>query len=161
MSGNKISIPVRADVEKFGGNINFGLWQIQVKNLLIQSGLHKILKGREAYKRRDSQKSSMSDEDLDDLDERAASMIYMCLAKIVLANVLGKMTAKDFWRKLEELYQAKGVSNRVYLKEQFHTLRMNEGTKISDHLNVLNGIVSELEAIGVKIEDEDKALRFI
>ncbi|PON86199.1 Zinc finger, CCHC-type [Trema orientale] len=38
---------------------------------------------------------------------------------------------------------------------------MNEGTKIFDHLSVLNSIVSKLEAIGVNIEDEDKALRFI
>ncbi|KAL9462737.1 hypothetical protein AB3S75_000693 [Citrus x aurantiifolia] len=38
---------------------------------------------------------------------------------------------------------------------------MAEGTKISDHLSVHNGIVSELEAIGVKIEDEDKALRLL
>ena len=50
-------------MEKFDGNINFGLWQIQVKDLLIQSGLHKALKGREALKGRDSEKSSMSDED--------------------------------------------------------------------------------------------------
>ncbi|PON89231.1 hypothetical protein TorRG33x02_150940 [Trema orientale] len=85
----------------------------------------------------------------------------MYLAKNVLANVLKITTAKDLWGKFGELYQAKGVSNRMYLKEQFHTLRMNEGTKISDHLSVLNSIVSELEVIGVKIEDEDKALRFI
>ena len=38
---------------------------------------------------------------------------------------------------------------------------MDGGTKISDHLSVLNNIVSELEAIGVKVEDEDKALRFV
>ncbi|KAL9438155.1 hypothetical protein AB3S75_023925 [Citrus x aurantiifolia] len=38
---------------------------------------------------------------------------------------------------------------------------MAEDTKISDHLIVLNGIVSELEAIGVKIEDEDKAFRLL
>ena len=38
---------------------------------------------------------------------------------------------------------------------------MNGDTKISDHLSVLNNIVSELEAIGVKVEDEDKALRLI
>ncbi|PON54816.1 hypothetical protein TorRG33x02_301370 [Trema orientale] len=61
MSVNKISIPVRADVEKFDGNINFGLWQIQVKNLLIQSGLYKVSKGREVYKSKDSKKSNMSD----------------------------------------------------------------------------------------------------
>ena len=38
---------------------------------------------------------------------------------------------------------------------------MTEGTKISDHLSILNGIVSELEAIGVKNEDKDKALRLL
>ncbi|GAY55270.1 hypothetical protein CUMW_163170 [Citrus unshiu] len=38
---------------------------------------------------------------------------------------------------------------------------MAEGTKIYDHLSFLNGIVSELEAIGVKIEDDDKVLRLL
>ena len=40
-------------------------------------------------------------------------------------------------------------------------LQMFEGTKIYDHLEVLNGIVSELESIGVKIDEEDKGLRLI
>ncbi|KAL4585590.1 hypothetical protein LXL04_010213 [Taraxacum kok-saghyz] len=38
---------------------------------------------------------------------------------------------------------------------------MNGDRKILDHLSVLNNIVSELEAIGVKVGDEDKALRLI
>jgi hypothetical protein len=75
--------------------------------------------------------------------------------------VHGISTAKELWEKLEQLYQGKGISNRLYLKEQFHTLRMDGGTKISDHLSVLNNIISELEAIGVKVEDEDKALRLV
>ncbi|KAK6145153.1 hypothetical protein DH2020_021973 [Rehmannia glutinosa] len=83
------------------------------------------------------QKTSMSDEDWEDLDLRAASTIRLCLAKNVLANVHVISNAKELWEKLEALYQAK------------------------DHLSTLNGIISELEAIGVKIEDEDKALRLI
>ena len=59
------------------------------------------------------------------------------------------------------MYQTKSISNRLYLKERFHTLRMAEGIKISNHLSILNGTVSELEAIGVKIEDEDKELRLL
>lgn len=59
------------------------------------------------------------------------------------------------------MYQAKGVSNIIYLKEQFHTLRINKGINIFDHLSVLNGIVSELEAIAVKLHDEDITLRLI
>ncbi|PON70119.1 hypothetical protein PanWU01x14_082940 [Parasponia andersonii] len=158
MLGNKILIPVRVDVEKFDRNINFGLWQIQIKDLLIQSRLHKILKGKEAYKGKNSEKSNISDEDKDDLDERAVNTIRMFLAKNILINVLRITTTKDLWRKLGELYQAKRISNRVYLKEQFYTLRMNEDTKISEYLNILNGIISELETIGVKIENEDKTL---
>ena len=59
------------------------------------------------------------------------------------------------------MYQTQNILNRLYLKERFHTLRMVEGTKIFDHLSVLNGIVLELEAIGVKIENEDKTLRLL
>ncbi|RYR04180.1 hypothetical protein Ahy_B06g083779 [Arachis hypogaea] len=42
MSG--YSSAMKLEIEKFDGRINFGLWQIQVKNVLIQSGLHKALK---------------------------------------------------------------------------------------------------------------------
>ena len=38
---------------------------------------------------------------------------------------------------------------------------MNEFRKISNHLFVLNNMFFKLEAIGVKINDEDKTLRFI
>ena len=40
-------------------------------------------------------------------------------------------------------------------------LSMIEGTKISNHLTVLNGIVTKLEAIGFKIKDEDKVLSLL
>ena len=59
------------------------------------------------------------------------------------------------------MYQGKSLSNRLSLKEQFHTLHMEEGTRISDHMSILNGIISDLEAIGVVISDEDKALCLI
>ena len=38
---------------------------------------------------------------------------------------------------------------------------MDGGTKISDQLSVLNNIILELEAIRVKVENEDKALRLV
>ena len=165
---------MRFDIEKFDGKINFGLWQVQVKDILIQNGLHKALKGKSTPANPEgsgdssketastsSGKQKMSDDDWEDLDERAASAIRLCLAKNVLANIHGTYSAKELWERLEELYQANSVCNRFYLKEQFHMLHMTEGTKISDHLGVLNGIVSELESIGVKIDEEDKGLRLI
>ncbi|RZC76938.1 hypothetical protein C5167_001142 [Papaver somniferum] len=100
-------------------------------------------------------------EDWEDVDLRVASQIRLLLANNVLANVSKITTTKDLWSKLEELYMTNTRSNRLYLKEQFHTLKMAEGTSIANHLSVLNSIVSELEALEVTVNDEDKALRLI
>ncbi|XP_052117385.1 uncharacterized protein LOC127747476 [Arachis duranensis] len=52
----RYSSAVKLEIEKFDGRINFGLWQIQVKDVLIQSDLHKALKekisGCSLYERR-------------------------------------------------------------------------------------------------------------
>ena len=99
----------------------------------------------------------MSDEDWEDLDVRIMNAIHMCLAQMIFASVLRISKTKDLQGKLREIYQAKHVTNRVYLKKQFHILNMKECKKISDHLSILNSIVSKLKAIGVKIDGEDKA----
>jgi len=143
---------MKFDIEKFDGRINFGLWKVQVKDVLIQSGLHEALKGNT---------SKMEADKWEELDLRAASAIRVCLEKNVLANVQNLSSAKELCEKLEGLYQEKGISNRLLLKDQFHNFRMDEGTKISNHLSTLNNIVSELESTEVKIDDKDKELRLI
>jgi len=47
------------------------------------------------------------------------------------------------------------------LKEKFYNLRLGDDTKIFDHLSNINEIIFELETIGVKVEEEDVALRLI
>ena len=173
-SGSRVGGPVaiqmsmmKFDVEKFDGIINFSLWLVQVKDLLIQSRLHKALKGKpttassEDFARFEASKSTVSDEDWEELDLKSANTIRLCLANNILANVFELSTTKGLREKLEQMYQAKSLSNRLYLKEQFHTLRMEEGTRISYHMSIFNGIISDLEAIGVMISNEDKALCLI
>ena len=95
------------DVEKFDGKINFALWQVQVKDLLIQSGLYKVLKGRpipltsrkdseiSSDSSGDSEKSTMSGENWEELNMKVASQIRLNLAKNVLANMIGLSTTKE------------------------------------------------------------------
>lgn len=97
----------------------------------------------------------------EELDMRAASVICLCLEKNVLTNVQNLSSTKELWEKLQGLYKVKDISKRWFLKEQFHNLRMDGGTEISDHLSTLNNIVFELESINLKKDDDDKALRFI
>ena len=57
-----------------------------------------------------------------------------------------------------ETYMTKSLSNKLHLKKQLYGLHMNEGTIVLEHLNFFNKVSSELLAIDVKINEEDKAL---
>ena len=37
-------------------------------------------------------------------------------------------------------------------------MRMKEGTKLADHLNIFNTLICQLSSMDVKIDDEDKAV---
>ena len=50
----------RVDMEKFDGKINFGLWQVQVKDVLKQSGSQKDLNGARLANGSDSDVSIVS-----------------------------------------------------------------------------------------------------
>ena len=52
----------------------------------------------------------------------------------------------------------KYLSNKLFSKKQLYILRMKKGTPILQHLNAFNRILSNLWALKVKLEKEDKAL---
>jgi hypothetical protein len=143
------------EVEKFSGKNSFALWKLKMRDLLVQQGLQKALAGKS------KKPTSMTDEDWEDLDARALSTIRLCLADEVLFNIVEEKTTTGLWTKLESLYMTKNLSNKIFLKRQLYNLRMKEGTKIVDHLNVFNTLICQLSSMEVKYEDEDKAVTLL
>lgn len=143
------------DIEKFDGKISFSIWRVQMRAVLTQNGLKKALDGK-------SKKSaSMTDDQWDEMDEKALSSIQLCLSKEVLREVVKETTAAGLWLKLETLYMTKNLANKLRLKERIYTIRMVEGTPIQSHLDEFNSIILDLENIDVKIDDEDKAVLLV
>ena len=52
----------------------------------------------------------------------------------------------------------KSLSNKLFMKKQLYSLWMKEGMSILQHLSPFNRILSDLLALEVKLEEEDKAL---
>lgn len=121
---------------------------MKVRDVLVQQGLHKVLKQREG---------SFDDDEWDDMNLRGTSLIRLCLAE-VLYNVMGETVATSLWSKLENLYMTKSLSNRLFMKHQLYNLRMKEGQPLLEHLNRFNRIVTELVSMGITHEEEEKAL---
>jgi hypothetical protein len=143
------------EVEKFSGKNNFELWKLKMWDLLVQQGLQKALVGKS------KKPTNMTDEDWEDLDARALNTIHLCLADEVLFNIVGEETTTGLWNRLESMYMKKSLTNKIFLKRQLYNLRMTEGTKIVDHLNVFNTLICQLSSMEVKYEDEDKEVTLL
>ena len=50
----------------------------------------------------------------------------------------------------------KSLSNKLYLKKQLYELHINEETTVLEHLNFFNKVISELLAVDVMFNEEDK-----
>ena len=103
----------------------------------------------------------MTNDEWNELDGRDLSGIRLCLADDVLFNIVSEKTAVGLWTKLEKLYMTKSLTNRILLKRQLYGLRMKEGTLITDHLNVFNTLLVQLDSLDVKFDSEDKAITLL
>ena len=142
------------EIEKFGGNNNFTLWQRRMKDLLIQQKIHKALSGKSKMP------ETMKEAEWEEMDETAASAIRLNLSDEVLNNINVEdcTTAEEIWKRLEELYMAKNLSNKLYLKKELYSLRMSESTDMLQHLSKFNSLISQLLQFKVTFDDEDKAI---
>ena len=69
---------MKFDIEKFYGNSNFSLWQVRMIAILTQNGLKKPLLGKA------KKPTAMSDEEWEDLDDKALSAIQLSFSNDVL-----------------------------------------------------------------------------
>jgi hypothetical protein len=122
---------------------------------LVQQGLHKAIDD----KRRKS--VTMNDDEWEDLDVRDLNAIWLCLVDDVLINNNGEETKACLWSTMERLYMMKSLMNQIYLKRHLYTLKMKEGMKIIDHLNVFNTLIFQLNSMEVKLDDEDKTITLL
>jgi hypothetical protein len=86
-------------IPKFDGKINFAIWQIQMKFVLIQLVVQKALQ---------TWPTDMTDDKWQDIDERALSAIQLSLSFNILREIMHEKSAVTLWKKLEELYEGNG-----------------------------------------------------
>ena len=140
------------DISKFDRKMSFNIWNVQMMAVLTQNGLKKALSGKT------KKPTTMTDEQWEELDEKALSIIQLCMVTHVLHEVLDKTTTVDLWLRLEALYMTKSPPNKTRLKERLYLVSMAEDTPIQNHRNEFNSIIFDLKSLDVKIKNEDKEI---
>jgi hypothetical protein len=62
--------------------------------------------------------------------------------------VAEKKTTKKIWDTLTKLYESKFLHNKIFLKRRLYTLRMAETTSVTDHINTIRTLFSQLTMLG-------------
>ena len=118
----------------------------------MKEGTHKALLGIE------KKPSKMKDDEWNDIDFHAKATIILYLLNEVLYNVINEEIIVGLWCRPECLYMMKSLLKKLLMKKQLYYLRMKKGMPILQHLNIFNRILSDLLALKVKLEEENKAL---
>ncbi|KAH9726512.1 hypothetical protein KPL70_008282 [Citrus sinensis] len=99
----------------------------------------------------------ITDDKWNEVDDNAISDRHLALADGVLFSVAEKNTAKEIWDTLTKLYEAKSLHNKIFLKRRLYTLRMTESTMVTDHINTLKTLFSQLTTLGHNIKENERA----
>ena len=110
-----------------------------MKDLLIQQKVHKALSSKS--KMPETKKEAQWEE----MDETTASVIRLDLTDEVLnINVEDCITTDETWERLEKLYMANNLLNKLYLKKELYNLHMPINTDVLQHLSKFNSLISQL-----------------
>jgi hypothetical protein len=173
-----MAISYRIEIENFKGK-NFELWKLNMEDLLVDKeqwivvdpGTHPTSTQPTSTQSTGTQPTStqntstpptgMSKEDWEKLDKRARSVIRLCLVDSVLLNISGESMAKELWDKLGNLCQSKSLVNKLFLQKKLYHLRMEDGDSVTEHLNAINTLVSQLVSTNITIAEEDKCITLL
>ena len=92
---------------------------------------------------------------------KAFIMISLSVADSVTAHIRSCENATDAWNKLVAVHEAKGVANRLFLRDQFRKAAMENGEKMLAYITRICGLVEKLDAIGVTIPEEEVVLTIL
>ena len=128
----------------FNGD-KFHIWKLRMKMLLMKEGLWEIV-----------EKKNSQIENVDKKrDEKALSMIVLSLDDSQITHVENASTAHEAWETMLKIYERKSLTNVIFLKKQFYTMKMKEGDSITTHINNIITMANRLKAVGQELTDQD------
>lgn len=126
---------------------NYHLWKGKMEDLLFVKEFHvPVFEENKPEKK--------TDEEWKLLHRQVCGLIRQWVDDNVLHHIETETDARSLWKKLEQLYARKTGNNKMYMIKKLIELRYQEGTPMTDHLNVFQGLLNKLSDMGIKFDDE-------
>lgn len=137
-------------IENFDGE-NYPLWRWRIQLLLTDKGLWEIVaedteepveaEARKEYKAKCS---------------KAFTYIGLTLGDVPASQILEAKTPRQAWKRLEAIYEAKSMINKLAVKRELGNLRYVEGESIQKHIDTMRKLMRRLASLGAPIEEKEQ-----
>jgi len=127
---------------------NYESWNIQIRSVLVHSGLWSVTSGEL------KQESVPKAVDWQGLGQKALATLILSVKTSQLAYIKHCVHSFETLIKLRDVHQPKGPVRKVALYKKLLGLRMEDGQSISSHINDFIGILDQLAAIGIAVDDD-------
>ena len=104
---------------------------------------------------------AMIDQERQDMDELVFGLLMLNLFDNVLTQVNDEEITTKVWSKLESLHMVKSLSNKIYLKEQLFSFKMDPSKNLEENLDDFKIITVGLANIDEKISNENQAITLL
>ncbi|PNX56912.1 cytochrome p450 [Trifolium pratense] len=140
------------EIEKFTSKNDFGLWKVKVRAILTQQKCLEALLGIL------NMPNTLSNAEKNEMNDKALSVIILCLADNVLNEVAEEKIVAALWTKLDALYMTKPFAHKQCLKERrgqgFHLL-----CALPKSLENLKDVLLYGKEVTITLDEVQSALR--
>ena len=78
----------------------------------------------------------MDDDKWEEMQVQACATIRLCLTDQIMYHVMDETSPKKIWDKLKEQFMSKTLTRKMYLKQKLYGLKMQEGSDLTEHINM-------------------------
>ena len=136
-------------VDRLDGT-NFCHWKFNMELVLEGRGQWEYANGRKP--RPDSPADCAV---WDAADKQVKALIGLSLCKSQQHLVRGKETSAEMWSAIISHYEKNSRQNKLYLRRKLTSIRYQDEDDMSKHIEKLRDVISEMEAVGIEMTDEE------
>jgi len=136
-------------IESLQGSTNCQAWKFLMKMVLQVKDLCEIVSGEEV--KPDAEKQGVAREKR---ARKALALISLSLTAVEQEHIIDCTTPKAAWDILEKRYEGKGQNQKFMLLQELFHMTMKGSMDV--YLQVIKEKMSELSAIGMKLEPDIK-----
>lgn len=138
-------------VEKLHGD-NYHNWKFQMKMHLMAKDVWEIVTGDEILPEEASQAERGRFRKRENL-----ALATVCLSVVTGLQIYVRSAdiAKEAWESLEQHFEKKSLSQKIYYRRKLYAARMDTGASMLEHVNYIETLSEHLQAVGDPITEKD------